>query len=424
MRRALFAVTLLALGGCGRCGRPGRADAGAPVARVTSDAGAPAVDAGAARALTPEDLLPAALADAPPFGGDPKRAVCGKAPAHPCAILQDKAAGKDALGRELRVVTARTSEPYDADFDQGKLAPREHWLLTMDRGAIVARAFLAAEVQRTAEPVDRTLTVKPNEVTSAPADVAPSSWNGAPTRTLSLSPLQLVAASDAQYNSNPAMIGGQDARLDLRDGSGEGSFHCETRDGAFLPIPSLRAIGGFGPEGGLGACAGVVDGARKHGFMKAGMADRVSGWFAASRLDGTLYVEVHDDRFTTGDRLEVRLGRPTGGMACMLDATPARVFAVDLGAPITSAPPLTARRVRDEPGVRTFAIDVGKGKNDLDPALGFALDFIDVDPGASRTISTTTAGPELGAILDLDDVGCGRTAAGPVALPLPPKPSK
>lgn len=50
MRRALFAVTLLALGGCGRCGRPGRADAGAPVARVTSDAGAPAVDAEIGRA--------------------------------------------------------------------------------------------------------------------------------------------------------------------------------------------------------------------------------------------------------------------------------------------------------------------------------------------------------------------------------------
>ena len=160
--------------------------------------------------------------------------------------------------------------------------------------------------------------------------------------------------------------------------------------------------------------------------MKQGAPDRASGWYAATYLwargssdGGTLFVEVHDDRFMAGDRIEVRLGRPIGGSACAHDSRPARVFSIDANAPATSAPPLAARRVRETSDVRTFAITLPKS-DDFDPSLGIGLDVIDQDPTAARTISTTPSGPELGALLFIDGVACGRTAAGPVALPLPP----
>ena len=386
---------------------------------ATSASASPA-DAAVSVEMTIESQLPKELVDTAPFGNDDQRAVCGRTITGTCHILQEKSAGKDAYGRDLVVVTVRTREPFDSGLgtwepDDG-VEEREHWVIARKDGNIVFRAPIAPELARLDVDVGASLAIRTNEIQLDKADVAPSSWNWTPSFTYRLSPPTLLVFSDTMLNSNPEVFAINGSRLDLRDGSGEGSFHCPTRGGNFFPVPTLMKQ--IDPARGLGTCAGDVDGSAQHGYMLHGATNKPSGWFRVAYF-GTFIVEVHDDKFTSGDRLEVRLGRGASGMGCDLPPPDVvRKIRID-GAGVVSRPGLIeAKRIRDDGNVRTFELRFANPRN-FDLWSGFAIDMVDDDGAEVRTLSTAGIGPELGSAAQLDFVACVDGPAGPTAVPLP-----
>lgn len=353
MRRYVF---WLALAGCqGVCGKHGAVDAGPPTSASTT------ADASRGPEDTIESLLPTELVDVPPYGNDDKRAVCGKTPRGTCDILQTQRAGTDALGRELSVVTVRTSTNDDPD---DRIEVRDHWVIGRKDGNIVFRAPIVSEMAETSTPVGDSLKVTPNQIVLDVADVAPSSWNWI---------------------------------------------------GSFFPIVSLNRRDAS-PAHGLGTCAGDVDGTPRHGYAVQGAADRPSGWFRVGRWGDSIFVEVHDDTFTDGDHLELRLGRSVNGMACDFDDVVTEKITID-GAGGTSQKTISAKRLRADANVRTFEI-VAQNPKAFDALVGVALDMVDDDGATVRRLSTAPLGPELGAFVSIAGVSCVPGGDGPVAVPL------
>jgi hypothetical protein len=416
MRR--FVLFFLLLAGCHRaCALPSGVDAGDASSVVEASTGE----------FTLEDRLPKELADSPPFGNDNRRAVCGTTVKGTCEIIQTKSAGTDALGRNLLVVTVRTSEP---DKDAGpttmpdeNLIQREHWVLGTKNGVLVFRARIASEMAHVDDAIESTLTVGSNELETTQGDIWPSSWDPHATRTFQLSPPRLTMFSNSTYNSFGAE-GIDDERVDFRTGASEGSATCgPRREAKFFSIPGIHHDAALDPARGMGTCAGDVDGTKDHGFMKKGNPDKASGFFRAAYLgtssSDALYVEVHDDRFTNGDRLEFRVGSALGAMRCDMPGK-VQTFTIDGAGRISPLGLVVARRIRDEANVRTFEITIPKNDAGIDEYEGVAIDMIDDDDGATRTISTIPAKqPTLGLVASVQEVECADTPDGPMVIPTP-----
>lgn len=401
-RGALFLVILLA-----SCAR--RRGAPAPSASL-HDAGSEAQIPSARPAPAPvaeklwdgESSLPEELRDAPPFGNDPKRAACGKRPA--CTVMREKPAGKDAAGRSLSVVVVRLAE-IDG------MSPREYWTLVRREGAIVARARIASEFAGASYSAEKTIGIGQNELTTWLDWWPTSNWQSYPDRTFQLWPPQLIRFSDRPHHRGGLPVGGQDA-LDFRAGSGSGSYSCDARKATFVPIPASKLAPGLDPANGLGACAVRVDGTEAHGFMLAGEPDRASAKFLIAKLDA-LYIEVHDDRWTRGDALEIHVGRPAGFMQCFDPLVPAVMHVVELEAGAVTPKGIEAERISSGPGARVFRI-TGL------PFSGVAVVLRD-DDGAGRPVrrvgtAPLHTSPELGEVTHTQ-AACAKTAEGPALVP-------
>lgn len=354
-----------------------------------------------------EAELPAELRDAPPFGNSVKRATCGTRTS--CKVMREKPAGKDASGRALSVVVL---ELYETDG----MSAREYWGLVRDRGKLVARARIAQESVGLSYSAEQTLKVAANQLTTWYDWWPTSNWQSYPVRTFQLWPPRMIGFSDTPHHRGGEAVSGAND-LKLADGSGQGWYLCDGRRGDYAPIPAAKLADGLDPAKGLGRCAVRVDGSKRHGFMLAGAPEPSSGHLLVAKLDA-LYVELHDDRWTPGDAIEVHVGRPAGFMQCFDELVPAVVHVI-AGDGTTTSPAGAARpkvdRVRDADGVRVFRID------ELPTLTGITVVQRD-DDGDGRPMRRIATSPleasqELGDVVHTGAV-CAKTEDGPALLPL------
>jgi len=377
-------------------------DVSAEVAAVDAPAASPPV---VEKVWDGEALLPEELRDTAPFGNDIKRATCGKRT--DCSVMREKAAGKDALGNALSVVILRLG-------DLDGMSTREYWTIVRRDRVIIARARIATEYVTASYSAETTLTVKPNALTTWHDWWPTSNWQSYPWRTYQLWPPRMIAFSDRPHHRGGAAATGDD-KLDFKEGTGDGSYVCDSRSASFLPIPASTLDSGLDPAKGLGTCAVRVDGKKGHGFMLAGVADRRSGELLVAKL-GALYVEVHDDRWTKDDAIEIHVGRPAGFMQCFDPLVPSVMHVVTMDARVATpgdAEALKVERIRDEGGVRVFRID------NL-PSSGITVVQRDDDGDGSppRRIGTSPLdlSPELGDV-SYTRAACAKTQEGPALVP-------
>lgn len=353
-----------------------------------------------------EAVLPEELRDTPPFGGSVQRATCGKRAG--CKVMREKAAGKDALGRALSVVVL---ELYEMDG----MSTREYWALVRDRGALVARARIAQESVGSSYSALQTLRITPNALTTWYDWWPTSNWQSYPWRTFQLWPPRMIGFSDTPHHRGGEAVSGAND-LQLTDASGQGWYLCDGRRGDYAPIPEAKLAEGLDPAKGLGRCSVRVDGSKRHGWMLAGASEPSSGHFLVAKLDA-LYVEVHDDRWTPGDAIELHVGRPAGFMQCFDELAAAVVHVVAGDGKTTApagAPRVKVERLSDGDGVRVFRID------DLPTLTGITVVQRDDDDDGRplRRIATSPLGtsPELGDVVHTGAV-CAKTEDGPALVP-------
>jgi hypothetical protein len=150
----------------------------------------------------PDSGLPDELADAPPFGDSPARAVCGRRPK--CRLLREKSAGVDGSGMELTVASV-AAEAYDTYHSTER---REHWVLGRRSGHIVHRAFAAWEAVVEGQAVDDTVTISANHLRISMRWWPTSTWHSYPMREYRLSPLQMLGFDDIpQHVGDPDVVG-------------------------------------------------------------------------------------------------------------------------------------------------------------------------------------------------------------------------
>lgn len=349
-----------------------------------------------------ETELPEVMRDTPPFGNDVRRATCGKRTS--CKVLAEKPAGTDGSGTAISVVVLELP-PADMDL-------HEYWALARKGGAITGRARLAQEYVTTAF-LANAFSVKPNELSTSLRWWPTSNWQTFPTRTFQVWPPRMIAYADTPHHRGGAPVWGS-RTVGFLDGSGSGHFACGGgRRNQFLPIPSARLSPWLDPSKGLGQCAVVADGSPNHGFVTGGKPDRANGYFRVALLDA-LYIEVHDDQFTAGDRLEVRTGRPVGFMECDGELAPAVAHTITMDGKVVSS---------NDAGVRSV-MQVGSGTDtrtyriDYASSGGLTVILHDHDTGsAPRVISTSPLDSiELGEVMGTEAL-CAKTSDGPALVP-------
>lgn len=285
----------------------------------------------------------------PPTPAKPQLAslLCGDGGV--CVVRRDRAAGRDAAGRPLRVVSVyrgvEWSDPSspptrpeggatDLGLEETDTEDRttatlgylgchrfDYWLLTEETPAAPRAERLVTlcnDGHGAAGMGEDTLTVGDNEVTLTIS--GGSNWRGSRTTEVSLSPLRIRRESADYYwvmgNNRETRSWDAEAFSGLvtwfsptcqddgtppePDGPGGGS---DKDPYAYVPIPAVDFEGDFATAGwksaALGRCAAGVDGAGRGGFVpfgKPGAAGDASLRVVASRA-GELFVEVTDDRW-------------------------------------------------------------------------------------------------------------------------------
>jgi hypothetical protein len=200
--------------------------------------------------------------------------------------------------------------------------------------------------------------------------------------------------------------------VDFATGLGQGTYVCDARHAEYVPLPVSKAHPTFTVEGGLGSCGVVVDGTKGHGWMTTGAANAKSGYFRAAQVDA-LYLEVNDDHWTSGDRIELHLGRPAGFMQCFDELTAPYTLTITADGVVSGArAPVTVERPVSGPDVRIFRVGLG------DSLSGSGLTVVqrdDDDAGATRII-TSAVGKELGDTL-YTDAACAMGTNGLMLVP-------
>jgi hypothetical protein len=363
-----------------------------------------------------EAELPADLRAPAPWGNDVRKATCG--PRKDCRVLRERPAGS-VSGADLVVVSV-VVEPGDADAsveeDAMAMEVREHWVLGKKGSTLAFRARIAQEWVDPKTPLDDTLSIDKGTLTTKIVAWPTSAWQSWPERTFRLWPPALLALQEMPHHRGGLPVSGS-TRVDFVAGSGHADFHCEAREGKYLPIPSVAAASGLDPSRGLGRCAADVDGTADHGWMASGTADAKSASMRLAKLGDALWIEVHDDDWTPEDALELSTDRPAGFMGCLDEELHApSVHTIDPTGVVRSkggGAPLVVRRARAEGDVRVFEIRA----KDLN---GIAVLFHDRDGARpARTIATVPpTSKELGDFAWPADVACADMADGPALVPM------
>lgn len=366
------------------------------------------------RDASPEAAPESRAADAD-LGTDARAVTCGENKA--CALLAERAAGRDAEGRELSIASVRVAVSAEEGMET-----REHWVLGKRGAKIVTAHRVVEEWVQKDRPVAETASVSDNQLV-AKIDFWPTStWQSWPERTFRLSPPSLTTfAATPQQLNNPDNVGSTSMALDRAGGAGDGTYRCGPRAGSFLPIPAIPRGKGFDLSRGLGRCATLADGTKGHGFVVVGRANRASGSFAVAYI-GALLIEVKDDHWTPKDRVELRIGRPAGFFGCTSDTPlpPARRYAIDGEGTLTvlspGAPNIKVERVRADGDTRVFR--VAERESDLQ-GISVAVSDDDGDGAPARVIATTpiATSQELGDFADVADVACDASEGDNAIVP-------
>ncbi|MFI5296788.1 MAG: hypothetical protein ACHREM_01710 [Polyangiales bacterium] len=368
----------------------------------------------------PLDPLPPELVDAPPFGDDVKRAACGKR--EQCKVLREKSAGVDGSGAKLSVISVRAYLGPDEDMET-----REHWVIGRRGSHIAFRRRMVTEWVAISSRLDDTARVGPNRLEAAVLAWPTSNWQSWPHRTFQLSPPRVLSESSTPLHRDPDFGVFGRVEQSFVDSSGDASFHCSDRHGEYTPIPEGNFARHLNLSKGLGQCAVTVDGSAHHGWMVSGVSDPKSGFMRAVVITAfgetngydpdappdRLVVEVHDDRWTAGDRLEISRGRQSGFMGCNEETKPTVVYQVGFDGKLSApagATSVSNVRVEETDDVRLVSMDL---PNKYLEGLTIALRDDDGD-GAVRVIATSPmrTSVELGNLEDVQDVACAATPEG------------
>lgn len=398
----LGSLALVALAGCGSA--PPAPPIPTPAATVAKS--------------PPVAALPPVVDVAP---ADPLAQICWRRPG--CIVHRERAAGTDAAGRRLAVLTIDTGihaeneghpvppdasgvgltetdhEDTTAPITDGACHGYEHWIVVREGDRVISAAAvtrLCNAVYGASGGEDR-ITVGENSLVFERD--SGSAWRGRSRFTLSLSPLRVRRIDRDLYWTNGLnvehAIWDQDAFAGHTDWS---SPPCDAtgaprvspgskggpdarRDSAqeYLTIPTVDLDPDFLGTGwkttALGRCGALADATGAHGFVtfgKPGAASDASMRVVASR-GGELFVEVRDDvrtgpsaRWVADDHLEVWAGSE-------------RVSYFD---PCWPDP----HRAAEKPvqwGVRLADGQVFSGEGKPDPAA-LHVEKVDVSSGVSR----------------------------------------
>lgn len=302
--------------------------------------------------LTPVPAGGASAGIAPPRTAEPKPADLGSpwcAGAGVCVVRRERAAGLDAAGGRLRVLSVyRGVETRDPDSvppapaggeldlgieetdTQDTTAPVlgymachrfEYWLLTEVAGSAprAERLFtLCNDGYGAAGMGEDTVVFGDNKLVLTTS--GGSNWRGSRTKEISLSPLRIRAETGSNYwvlGNNRELLTWDAATLSgfvswysprcQADGTAPDADDPAGQEGApglaYVPIPALDFGGDFAAAGwktvGLEGCSLAVDATGRGGFVsfgKPGVAGDGSMRVVASRAN-ELFVEVNDDQW-------------------------------------------------------------------------------------------------------------------------------
>jgi hypothetical protein len=367
-------------------------------------------------------------------------AVCGERPG--CRVLGRRAAGADAEGRSIDVVTAVSSLPGldppaaevpaevvmsdegdEAETDGVATVVTEYWMVVLDEGQVVSSQLLA-ELEGPEGRGRREDEVKVGENFFRLARSGGSNRQWEESSELQLSPLGPRSWARRSWTLTAGATAYEEERWDWAEFRGQTVWFeeaCEGRERAagappfpppgelpaepyfaYAALPSVELddayASGLWRETGLGRCALRIDGGAGGGYALQGRADGAgdSSLRAVLGADGrSLYVEAFDDKLVgpggaVDDRVEV-----------LVDAAPAAEPSRRCGeGQGGGGAKLAAWSIRASDGALVGA----KGR----PGQGAPrVEHVRAGDGRSVRLKVTLAGPTPGAITiayhDTDD---------------------